>query len=154
MLKWLWLGGQKKLVVMVGSLYQTVTRRKIRYVWSGNQHGGKEAQNQEKSRLTWWSPSAFYHPHSAICRHPVRTLQTVHRVSTNCWPTVGRQSIDVLVDASVGLDSFTHAAIIKTCKQRSTFKSIVLKPEGKLRMILFLLAIHSAAFTHIWIQLN
>ena len=53
---------------------------------------------------------------------------------TGCPPAVHWLSAD---SRPVGLDSFTYAAIIKTCKQRSTFKSIVLKPEGKLRMIFF-----------------
>jgi len=32
---------------------------------------------------------------------------------------------------------FNHAAIIKNCKQRSTFKRFVFKAEGKLHMIFF-----------------
>ena len=42
---------------------------------------------------------------------------------------------DVLVRAKLSSIAFNHAAIIKTCKQRSTFKSFVFKPDGNLHMI-------------------
>ena len=54
---------------------------------------------------------------------------TSHRLYISCRKEKSLK--DVLVRAKV---SFDHAAIVKTCKQRSNFKRFFFKPEGNLYM--------------------